>query len=161
MRVAGFFITLPTILYLIFVFPTPTVAQNALQAFDKDRITLALQNGGEHDFEVELALTWEQQAQGLMYRQSMPADNGMLFLYQSEGVRAMWMKNTYIPLDILFIDRDGIIVSIAERTVPHSLSTITTDQPVKAVLELNGGTVSKLGIRPGDRILHPALAKGS
>ena len=156
-KVLGFVTLLASFLCLALLAADPGLAQSQLQTFEKDRIRLALQNGEEHEFQVELAVTWEQKAQGLMYRQAMPEDHGMLFLYESEGPRSMWMKNTYIPLDILFIGRDGRIVFIAERTVPLSLSTISSKGPAKAVLELNGGTVAKLGIRPGDRLLYSAF----
>ena len=85
----------------------------------------------------------------------------MLFLYEAEGLRTMWMKNTVIPLDMLFIDRRGEIVDIVERTVPFSLETISSDRPALAVLELNAGTASRLGIRPGDRVVHDAFESGS
>ena len=111
---------------------------------------------GRHDFTVELAATPEQRAQGLMYRRSMAADGGMLFDFGPWPQRAaMWMKNTYIPLDMLFIKADGEIESIAERTVPQSLETISSRGPVRGVLELNGGTASRLGIAPGDVVAHP------
>jgi uncharacterized membrane protein (UPF0127 family) len=79
----------------------------------------------------------------------------MLFDFQSDQVTAMWMRNTRIPLDMLFIAHDGRIVNIAQRTVPFSEASVFSDGPVRAVLELNGGTVSRLGIRPGDRVVHP------
>jgi hypothetical protein len=82
----------------------------------------------------------------------------MLFVYGKEWEIAMWMKNTVIPLDMLFIKGDGRIVEIAERTVPFSLETISAGQPVVGVLEVNGGTVARLGIRRGDRVLHPVFS---
>ncbi|MDH3228313.1 MAG: DUF192 domain-containing protein [Alphaproteobacteria bacterium] len=110
---------------------------------------------GRHEFTVELAATPGQRAQGLMYRRSMAADAGMLFDFGKRGGRAsMWMKNTFIPLDMLFIRADGEIESIAARTVPHSLESISSRGPVRGVLELNGGTASRLGIKPGDRVEH-------
>ena len=108
---------------------------------------------GRHEFTVELALTPQQRSQGLMYRRSMAADAGMLFDFGPHGGRAsMWMKNTYIPLDMLFIRGDGTIESIAARTVPHSLESIASKGRVRYVLELNGGTASRLAIKPGDRV---------
>ncbi|MCP4330721.1 MAG: DUF192 domain-containing protein [Alphaproteobacteria bacterium] len=109
---------------------------------------------GKVDFTVEVATTPAQKMQGLMFRQSLPKDGGMLFDYGAPRSVAMWMKNTYIPLDLLFIGGDGRIVNIVERAVPHSLATIPSDGPVRAVLEVNGGTVSRLGIAPGDRVAH-------
>lgn len=113
--------------------------------------------GGRHVFQVELAVSREQQEQGLMFRRSLAADAGMLFLYPSPRIIAMWMKNTVLPLDMIFIRPDGTILRIAERTVPQSLSIIDSEDQALAVLEVNGGTASRLGIKPGDRIRHPAF----
>ncbi len=112
---------------------------------------------GPVQFTVELADTPEERAQGLMFRERLPADAGMLFLYPRDQMISMWMKNTLIPLDMLFIDRDGRILDIAERTVPLSLRSISSETPARAVLEINGGTAQRQGIRPGDRVRHPAL----
>ncbi len=122
--------------------------------FETSRLVIVSESG-RHEFKVELAVTPEQRAQGLMYRRSMAADAGMLFDYSRRPGRAsMWMKNTFIPLDMLFIKADGEIESIAARTVPHSLESISSRGPVRAVLELNGGTAERLGIKPGDRVEH-------
>jgi len=110
---------------------------------------------GTQRFMVELADTPERRAVGLMHRQSMPADHGMLFDFKADAQVAMWMHNTRIPLDMLFIAKDGRIVNIAERAVPFSETTIPSKGPVRAVLELNGGTSARLGIKPGDRVSHP------
>ena len=132
-----------------------------LVGFDSDRITIETAAGGRHVFDVELALTPDQRAQGLMFRHSMAATAGMLFVYERPEQRAMWMKNTLIPLDMLFIDKGGVIVRIQQRTVPFSLQAIASGQPVTAVLELNAGTTSRLSIKPGDRVLHAAFQSGS
>ena len=113
--------------------------------------------GGKQQFTVELATTPDQMMIGLMFRQSMPADAGMLFVYPSERQVEFWMKNTYIPLDMLFIGADGHIRHIAERTVPLNETPISSIEEVKAVLEVNGGTVSRLGIKQGDVVRAPAL----
>lgn len=112
---------------------------------------------GAVPFAVELADTPEERAQGLMFRESLPPDGGMLFVYPRDQMIGMWMKNTLIPLDMLFIGGDGHILGIAERTVPLSLRTISSESPARAVLEINGGTAERQGIRAGDRIRHPAL----
>lgn len=112
---------------------------------------------GTHAFEVELAVTDDQQRKGLMYRRKMPANAGMLFLYDNGSRVTMWMSNTYIPLDMLFIAADGRITHIVERTVPLSTELIGSNGPVRAVLELNGGTASRLGIAVGDMVRHPAF----
>lgn len=110
-----------------------------------------------HTFDVEVAVTSDQQRQGLMYRRQMPANAGMLFLYDNGSRVTMWMSNTYIPLDMLFISADGRITHIVERTVPLSTELIGSNGPVRAVLELNGGTTSRLGIGVGDEIQHRAF----
>lgn len=112
---------------------------------------------GTHTFEVELAVTDEQQRKGLMFRRQMPANAGMLFLYDNGSRVTMWMSNTYIPLDMLFIAADGRITHIVERTVPLSTELIGSNGPVRAVLELNGGTASRLGIEVGDVVRHQAF----
>lgn len=123
-----------------------------------ERSTLSIVSGSaSHQFTVELALTARQHAQGLMFRRRMARDAGMLFIYRRPEPVQMWMKNTLIPLDMLFIDGNGGIVRIAERAVPHSLETIAAGVPVKGVLEVNGGVVSRLKIRIGDRIVHSAF----
>lgn len=121
-----------------------------------ERLTIET-GGATHAFQVELARTPEQQRTGLMYRRSMPADAGMLFLYDNGSQVTMWMANTFIPLDMVFIGPSGRITHIVERTVPQSTELIGSNGPVRAVLELNGGTTSRLGIRVGDRVRHPAF----
>lgn len=105
-------------------------------------------------FTVEIADTDELRARGLMFRQRLPEDRGMLFDFEAPRPVSMWMKNTYIPLDMLFIREDGTIAYIAENTVPKSLDAIGISEPVLAVLELAGGTTRKLGIRAGDTVYH-------
>ena len=130
-----------------------------LTSGQKRSVSLVLHtaDGTERALDVELAVSREQQAQGLMYRQSLAADAGMLFIYRPARPVSMWMKNTVIPLDMLFIAEDGEIVKIVERAVPFSLTTISSDGRVRAVLEINGGMINRLGIRPGDRLVHPAF----
>jgi uncharacterized membrane protein (UPF0127 family) len=110
---------------------------------------------GVHTFAVELAATPEEREKGLMYRKELPEGRGMLFDFKQDINVTMWMKNTYIPLDMLFIRADGRIQRIAENTEPQSEKIIPAGAPVRAVLEVIGGTVKKLGIRPGDRVAHP------
>ncbi|MGF1593022.1 MAG: DUF192 domain-containing protein [Kiloniellaceae bacterium] len=135
----------------------PVAAQNSLSSFETGALSIETAAGATHDFTVEIAATADQRAQGLMFRDRMAADAGMLFLFEGAQVRAMWMKNTLIPLDMLFIDGEGKIVRIEERTVPHSERAISSGGPVTAVLELNAGTASRLVIKPGDRVRHPAF----
>lgn len=125
--------------------------QAGLVSFENAEMSIETTEGVRHGFRIELAETSRQQQQGLMFRRSLASDAGMLFIYRPRQRVSMWMKNTVIPLDMLFIAEDGRIVKIVERTVPLSLTTISSDRPVRAVLELNGGTVSRLGISTGDR----------
>ncbi len=134
----------------------PVDAQRNLVLFSKAPILI--ESGGKsHIFTVELALSRRQQMQGLMFRRQMAPDAGMLFVYRQEEPTAMWMKNTFVPLDMLFIGRDGVVKKIAERTVPLSEATITSGGPVVAVLELNAGTASRLGLKLGDKVIAAAL----
>ncbi len=114
-----------------------------------------LSEGKGHDFTVELAVTVPQRARGLMYRKYMPPQNGMLFLFEEKQMVTMWMENTHIPLDIIFIDEKGTIVHIAKSTAPMSRDYIHSTVPVISVLELNGGVTDRLKIQAGDRIIHP------
>jgi uncharacterized membrane protein (UPF0127 family) len=112
---------------------------------------------GRHHFNVEIAASQEQWSYGLMFRRTLAPDAGMLFVYEDDHEIQMWMKNTLIPLDMIFIKADGTILRIAERTVPQDLTTIPSGGPARGVLEVNGGTAARLGIKPGDRVLHPAF----
>lgn len=117
--------------------------------------TLAILSGDKrHAFQVEVMRTGEQRARGLMHRRYLPADRGMLFDFARVEPVAMWMENTYIPLDMLFIRADGTIARIAENTEPLSQRTIPSGEPVLSVLEINGGVSRTLGIKPGDRVEH-------
>jgi len=110
---------------------------------------------GVHVFAVEIADTEAQRAKGLMFRKELPDGQGMLFDFQREQEVSFWMKNTYIPLDMIFIRRDGRILRIAENTEPLSTRIIPSGGPVRAVLELIGGTARKFGIAPGDQVAYP------
>jgi uncharacterized membrane protein (UPF0127 family) len=110
--------------------------------------------GGEH-FSVEIADSSEKQALGLMFRDSMPADHGMLFIFPNEAPRRFWMKNTRISLDIMYFDKDLKMVSVSADTPPCRVSrcpSYPSDAPAKYVLELNAGTASELGVGVGDRL---------
>ena len=110
---------------------------------------------GVRKFTVEVAITDEEQERGLMYRRELAEGSGMLFNFKEERPISMWMKNTYVPLDMLFIRSDGTIAKIAENTKPRSLEIINSGAPVRAVVEVNAGTARKLGIKPGDKVVHP------
>ncbi len=115
--------------------------------------------GNRHHFKIEMADTDERRTVGLMFRPAMAPDAGMLFDFKRDQPVAMWMRNTLIPLDMLFIARDGRIVNIAERTVPLSDATISSAGEVRAVLEVNGGTAQRLGLKPGDHVSHPMFER--
>ena len=123
----------------------------------KSELSIITSNGSKHNFLVEVARTEEEKKIGLMFRKTLSKNAGMLFLYKREALRLMWMKNTFIPLDILFIDKNGVIKRVVKRSIPHSLATISSRQSVLAVLELRGGITSSLEIKKGDRIEHPAF----
>jgi uncharacterized membrane protein (UPF0127 family) len=120
----------------------------------KEKLVIVTHDGQRHEFDVEMATTPEQQTTGLMFRPSVPATGGMLFDWGSEREMAMWMKNTIVTLDMLFIKGDGTIRAIAENTVPQSLAPIPSHGPVRAVLELAAGTAERLDIRVGDKVLQ-------
>lgn len=114
-------------------------------------------DSGTHRFVVELALTGEERAIGLMHREQMDEDAGMLFRFDTSRPVAMWMKNTLIPLDMIFIRADGTVANVHQNAVPHSEKIIESGEPVLYVLELNGGIAEKVGIKPGDRVMHPII----
>ncbi|WP_282609305.1 DUF192 domain-containing protein [Pelagibius sp. Alg239-R121] len=146
------------ILITIFSFTASAAsAQSGLASFERDELTIVTEEGTEHIFDIELAVDPKQQAQGLMFRRQMPADAGMLFIYKPSREAVMWMQNTFLPLDMLFIKADGRIVKIVERTVPQSHKRIPAGEAITGVLELNGGTVSRLGIKTGDRVEHSSF----
>lgn len=126
-------------------------APASAQALEKLVIQTA---SGARTFDVEVMRTDEERAKGLMNRRFLPAERGMLFDFKAEQPVAMWMMNTYIPLDMLFIRKDGTIARIAEMTEPLSTRTIASGENVLGVLEINGGLSAKLGIRAGDRVQH-------
>lgn len=125
----------------------------------KQDLSITSDNGTVYKFTVELAGTPQQQAYGLMFRPSLAADAGMLFP-QPRGPVSFWMKNTIIPLDIVFIGTDGKIISIAENAVPYSLKPIPSGGDVEATLELQGGITSTDGISVGDKVVAKGLGGG-
>jgi uncharacterized membrane protein (UPF0127 family) len=132
----------------------PAMPAEALESFTTSELTIVTASGPQK-FTVEMALTPSQMEQGLMFRRALAPNAGMLFDFKEPTITAMWMKNTWIPLDMLFADQYGRIVDIHERAVPESLDTIAPKVPARIVIELNGGTIARLGIRIGDKIVHP------
>ena len=140
----------------IISFITRSVFAQGLVTFGKSKLVI-ISESGRHSFDIELALSSRQQAQGLMFRRSLPSNAGMLFDYRIPSRITMWMKNTLIPLDMIFIDMNGRVRNIVQRTVPMSEATIASKGRVRAVLEVNGGTAARLGIQPGDRVVSPDI----
>jgi uncharacterized membrane protein (UPF0127 family) len=127
----------------------------------KERLVIVTRDGKAHEFNVEMALTSEQQTVGLMNRPTVPADGGMLFDWGAPRESSMWMRNTISSLDMVFINADGTIRAIAERTVPQSLATINSRGPVRATLELAAGTTERLNIRVGDTVKQRIFGNGN
>ncbi len=116
------------------------------------KLVINTQDGKTLDFTVEIADDYRKRAYGLMFVKNMPEGRGMVFIFDDEIVRNFWMKNTYIPLDILYVGSDLVVKSIASNAVPHSLEMINSIYPAKYVIELNAGLSEKLGIKKGDKI---------
>ena len=145
----------PLLAGLAALLATPALAQTGPQpALPKEPLVIVTHDGKRHDFSVEMALTREQQMVGLMNRPVVPPGTGMLFDWGTPRDSQMWMRNTIAPLDMLFINADGTIRSIAEDTVPQSLAIIDSHGPVRATLELAAGTALALDIRVGDKVLQ-------
>jgi uncharacterized protein len=123
-------------------------------ALDRNTVEIASKTG-VHVFTVELADNEAERERGLMFRKELPEGQGMLFDFHREQQVGFWMKNTLIPLDMIFIAGDGRIVSIAHSAKPLSEDVIYSKAPVRAVLEVIGGTARRLGIEPGDRVAKP------
>jgi uncharacterized protein len=117
-------------------------------------LTIVTSSGQRHVFSVEVMRNDEERAKGLMFRRHLPADRGMLFDFKRIEPVAMWMQNTYISLDMLFIRADGVITNIAQHTEPLSTRVVPSDGPVLSVLEVNAGTTARLGIAAGDKVEH-------
>ena len=113
---------------------------------------------GEVSFQVEIAATPEKREVGLMYRRELPPNHGMLFLFPSEKINSFWMKNTPIPLDMIFISRDRRIVGIVHETVPFSLDSRSVSVPSQYVLEINGGLSRRYGFKAGDAVRFDDVA---
>jgi len=118
-----------------------------------EQVPLTISSGGKvHQFQVEVARTSQEQATGLMNRQTLAPDRGMIFPFADPQIASFWMKNTLIPLDMVFVRTDGTIANIEANTVPLSLQPVYSIEPVGAVLELAGGRAAELGIKPGDKV---------
>ena len=114
---------------------------------------------GDHNFNIEVMRTDQDRARGLMYRRSLPENAGMLFIYDRPQPAAMWMKNTLIPLDMVFIAPGGRVHRIESNAEPFSLTAIPSNGDIVAVLELNAGQADKIGLKRGDQIVYPGLGE--
>ena len=142
-----------TALALSLALPMAGCGKTASEAEQANIIPLTIEMAGKtHRFNVEVARTREEQEQGLMLRMGLPADGGMLFPFPTPRLASFWMKNTLIPLDMIFVRADGTIDRIAENTIPESLEPVVSGGEVSAVLELAGGTAAKLGIDESARV---------
>lgn len=165
MNKAGFLEILKSAILALFlvgaIAPSSFAAQTAGQqsmAFDSEPLSIASSKGQTHKFTVELAVTPAQLELGLMYRDSMPADHGMLFDFGTPRPVMMWMKNTKLPLDMVFLDQKGVVTHIQENAVPYSEAIISSGGPVAYVIELNAGIVRKLGLAVGDTVTSASIS---
>jgi uncharacterized protein len=135
-------------------FLSVTVLAQSVLAQALEPVTLVT-SSGRHVFQSEIMRTPDERARGLMFRRHLPADRGMLFDFKEVAPVSMWMQNTFIPLDMVFIRADGTVARVAERTEPMSTRTIPSGEPVLGVLEVNAGTAERIGLKAGDRVEHP------
>ena len=142
------------VLALVLALHTMTLASAALGDLPLEQAEVVANDGTRHVFAVRLADTPGTRARGLMYVTDLEPDHGMLFDFRETRRVGMWMKNTPLPLDMLFVTADGVIAKIARDTTPFSTATISSGRPVRAVLEIRGGRAAELGIVPGDRVVH-------
>ena len=127
------------------------------EAFGRDTLIISADAHACWYFDMFVASSSDQQRRGLMFVREMPEFTGMIFIYRQARIRSMWMKNTYIPLDMLFIRGDGGVSSVAANTTPHSLDSVASNEPVNFVVELNAGMAARLGIGTESRIVFTHL----
>ena len=139
---------------IFLVASTVSLADEELDlAFEKDVLVIVSNAPACYRFDIYLAISHEQQRRGLMFVRKLDPWTGMLFAYPSEDMHSMWMKNTYIPLDMVFARKDGTVSSVVRNTVPRSLDSISSTEPVSYVLELNAGTTERLSIDAGSQLI--------
>ena len=146
-----------TLTALFLSLPFAAVAQTAKNDkvdFGKPVPLIIVSESGEHEFSVERAITLDQQARGMMFRENMAPETGMIFEFEEPKIATIWMKNTSIPLDILFVRSNGKILKIEHMAQPYKLRSASSEAIVAAVVELQGGRARDLGIMPGDLIKH-------
>ena len=154
-NIASFFLIFFTF-GLMMLSTSYSYSKDELVVFKSSELSIS-SSGKMYHFNIEVADTARSRARGLMFRKTLPKTSGMLFLFESRQMVTMWMKNTYIPLDIIFINKKGVIVHIAKSTVPESLEYIYSQVPTSAVLELNAGVTADNNIQVGDIILYPTF----
>jgi len=137
---------------------SPAIAEEQAAQGRLERLEIVTASGA-HAFEVEVARSEGEHARGLMFRRSLPQDRGMLFLFETERPIAMWMKDTYVSLDMVFVSRNGRVKSIARGAVPMSETIIPSGGPVYAVLEIAAGAADAIGLSVGDRVRHPGFER--
>lgn len=143
-----FFLTVVLVLFAVAFEPFRALADPSVET-----LTFVTKTG-EHAFDVEIADTEASRMRGLMRRKTMPQNHGMLFDFKIEEPVSMWMKNTYIPLDMIFVAKDGAVVSIAADTEPLSERIIPSGGAIYAVIELNAGAARRIDLAPGDKVRH-------
>ncbi|VTZ52384.1 conserved hypothetical protein [Methylocella tundrae] len=158
-RRAGRVLASALILTFLLVFATPQAEVLAGEAGAKiERLDIVTASGA-HPFLVEVMRTESERERGLMFRRTLAADRGMLFDFETERPVQMWMKNTYLPLDMIFISRTGRVVGLAENTEPLSEAIISSGAPAYGVLEVNAGSAARIGLKIGDSVRHPLFGK--
>ena len=146
-----------TLSALLIAMSTPALAQTSkddVVDFGTPVPLTVVSEDATHTFMIDRAITLEQQARGMMFRESMDPDSGMLFEFDSPKIATIWMKNTPLPLDILFVRSNGKILKIEHMAQPYKLRSASSEAIVAAVLELQGGRAKELGIMPGDVVKH-------
>jgi uncharacterized membrane protein (UPF0127 family) len=153
------------ILFLLFAILTaavPAMAQDTPMLLPVDAAPLAISRDGKEiaRFTVEIADDRGERSRGLMFREAFPDDRAMLFVFEETRKVAFWMQNTPRSLDMLFVRENGELASIARDTTPFSTDEVPSAEPVRYVLEINAGLSNRLGIEPGDRVVHPIISSG-
>ena len=143
----------------LFICFAAVAARAETPVFRRETVTIVTASG-ETEFTAEIADSEALRQRGLMFRYTLPPDRAMLFDFGEARPVGMWMKNTYIALDMIFIRADGRVAAVAENTVPHSLEVIGSEEPVLAVLEVAAGTASRIGLKPGDKVYHRIFKSG-
>lgn len=142
------------IAFMTVFYSIPAGAESEQVVFKQSQLSIS-SGSYKFNFNIDVAENFDQRARGLMFRKTMADQNGMLFLFDEKQIVTMWMKNTYIPLDIIFINKAGVILHIAKDAVPESLDIISSQFPVISAFEVNAGLTNRLNIKKGDRIIHP------